>query len=110
MILFKALGRDGLFEKMHLLHKVGRKHIRCLFVSAENVMKTISTSNDTPRLCVAWPFQETLVFDFAGTPEEYSEACLLGTLTNEQANVVNAPEYQTKDTGWHDGPLLDSYA
>jgi hypothetical protein len=31
-------------------------------------------------LCVAWPFQETLVFDFAGAPEDYSETCLLGTL------------------------------
>jgi hypothetical protein len=106
MLLLQILGKDDVFEKLQLLHRANRKQIRCLFENTKNIGK----ESVIPRLCVAWPFQETLVFDFAGIPEEYSEACLLGTLTNEQVNVVNAPEYQTKDTGWHDGPQLDSYA
>jgi len=74
------------------------------------VAKNMGSSNAIPRLCVAWPFQETLVFDFAGTPEEYGEACLLGTLTETKEQKVKAPEPPTKDTRWLDGPQIDSYA
>jgi len=69
MLLEQMLGRDDILEKLQLLYKVGRKNIRCLFVDSNYVVKNIGTSNAIPRLCVAWPFQETLVFDFAGTPE-----------------------------------------
>ncbi len=105
-ILSQVLGREDTFEKLGLLRKVGRKQIRCLFENTKNMGK----KNVVPRLCVAWPFQETLVFDFAGTPEEYNEACLLGTLANAQANIVDVLEAQTEDTGRLDEPQLDSYA
>ena len=110
VVLLQALGKDDLFQKMHLLHKVGRKNIRCLFESPEYVKKNSGLSKVIPRLCVAWPFHETLVFDFAGTPEDYGDACLLGTLIKAEEKkdkVQNAP---IKDTGWLDGPQIDSYA
>jgi hypothetical protein len=106
----QVLGRDGLFEKMHLLYQVGRKHIVCLFENPEEVRKRVSTLNPIPRLCVAWPFHETLVFDFAGTPEEYGDSCLLGTLMKETGKKAKARKAQPEDTGWNDGPQLDSYA
>ncbi len=110
MILVQILGRDDIFQKMLLLYKVGRKNIRCLFENPGYVTKNIGVSSAIPRLCVAWPFQETLVFDFAGTPEEYGEVCLLGTLTETKERVANEPETPTDDTRWLDGPQIDSYA
>ena len=110
MILVQILGRDDIFEKLQLLYKVGRKKIRCLFEGPCYVKKNIGASNAIPRLCVAWPFHETLVFDFAGTPQEYGEACLLGTLIGSEEKVIKPPEAPTKDTGWLDGPQIDSYA
>ncbi len=74
MLLTKIFGEEAFTEKMQLLYKVGRKNIRCLFE------RNMSTSNTISRLCVAWPFFETLVFDFAGTLEYYKEVCLLGIL------------------------------
>ena len=97
------LGRDDLFERMHLLHKVGRKHIRCLFENPEDVIKNLGASNVIPRLCVAWPFHETLVFDFAGTPEDYGEVCLLGTL-------IKTKEDNAKSEGLSGGSQIDSFA
>ncbi|MGR3294572.1 MAG: hypothetical protein ACUZ9M_11230 [Candidatus Scalindua sp.] len=110
MILLQILGRDDLFEKMRLLHEVGRKRIRCLFENPENIIKKMATTNTIPRLCVVWPFHETLVFDFAGTPEDYGDACLLGTLLDKKVEIAETPEGQAKDTGWLDGPQIDSYA
>ncbi len=92
------------------MYKVGRKNIRCLFENPGYVTKNIGESDAIPRLCVAWPFQETLVFDFAGTPEEYSDACLLGTLDETTEKDVDNLESSTKDTGRLSGPQLDSYA
>jgi len=113
-ILLQVLGRDDLFEKLHLLHQVGRKYIVCLFENPEDIRERIGRLNLIPRLCVAWPFQETLVFDFAGTPEEYGDSCLLGTLINGAENITKAPivkpKVQQEDTGWIDGPQLDSFA
>jgi len=91
-LLLRILGRDDLFEKMHLLHKVGRNHIRCLFENPETVIRNMGKSNAIPKLCVAWPFQETLVFDFAGTLEFYREACLLGTLIRVNGNRTESVE------------------
>ena len=110
MLLEQILGREDILKKLQLLYKVGRKNIRCLFENPGYVAKNMGSSNAIPRLCVAWPFQETLVFDFAGTLEEYGEACLLGTLTETKEKKVKAPEPQTKDTSWLDGPQIDSYA
>ena len=110
MLLSQALGRHDIFEKLQLLHKVGRKRIRCLFENHEYVIKNIGTSNAIPRLCVAWPFHETLVFDFAGIPEDYEDACLLGTSIATKEKIVKAPKVKPKDTGWHGGPQIDSYA
>ena len=103
MLLFQVLGRDDIFEKLHLLYEVGRKHIRCLIENPENVLKNVGTSRTIPRLCVAGPFHETLVFDFAGIPEDYGEACLLGTL-------IKTTEGQAKSEGRLDKPHIDSYA
>ena len=110
IILLQVLGKDDLFEKMHLLHKVGRKYIRCLFESPEYVEKNSRASKVIPRLCVAWPFHETLVFDFAGTPEGYGDACLLGTLIKAEEKIDKVQKAPTKETGWLDGPQIDSYA
>ena len=110
MVLLRILGKDDLFEKMQLLYKVGRKNIRCLFESPEYVEKNSRSSMAIPRLCVAWPFHETLVFDFAGTPEEYGNTCLLGTLIITEVKVDKVQKAPTKDTGWLDGSQIDSYA
>ncbi|KHE92209.1 MAG: hypothetical protein K8F52_18805 [Candidatus Scalindua rubra] len=110
MILLRILGRDDIFEKLHLLYKVGRTHIRCLFENPESVIKNIGMPNAIPRLCVAWPFHETLVFDFAGIAEDYGDVCLLGTLITTEEKIVKAPGVPTDDAGWLDGPQIDSYA
>ncbi len=60
-------GREDIFMKLRFLNKAGRKHIRCLFENPENVIKNMGMTNPIPRLCVARPFDETMVFDFAGT-------------------------------------------
>jgi hypothetical protein len=106
-VLTQVLGKEAFSEKMQLLHKVGRKYIRCLFENLEILKRNMSTSNTISRLCVAWPFLETIVFDFAGTLEDYSDACLLGTLIKEKEE--KATEDPTEDEGWLDGPKIDSY-
>ena len=105
MLLLQVLGRDDIFKKLQLLYKVGRKNIRCLFENPGyviKIIKTVGTSSTISRLCVAGPFHETLVFDFAGTPEEYGEACLLGTLITETEGPANSE-------GGSDEPQIDSY-
>ncbi len=113
IILTQVLGKEAFFEKMQLLHKVNRKYIRCLFENPEIFKRNTSTSNTISRLCVAWPFLETIVFDFAGTLEDYSDACLFGTLIKEKEEKVErnekATEDPTEDEGWLDGPRIDSY-
>ena len=105
MFLVKIFGEEAFAEKMQLLHKVGRKYIKCLFE------RNMSTSNTISRLCVAWPFFETIVFDFAGTLENYKEVCLLGTLIKEKAERnETATKDSVKDEGWLDGSKIDSYA
>lgn len=90
-----------------------RKYIRCLFESPEIFKKDTSTSNTISRLCVAWPFLETIVFDFAGTLEDYADACLLGALIKEKEEKVERAEKAkkslTEDDEWLDGPEIDSY-
>jgi len=51
-----------------------------------------------------------LVFDFAGIPEEYGNTCLLGTLISTKKKIEKVQKATTKDTGWLDGPQIDSYA
>lgn len=104
-LLLQILGRDDIFKKLRLLNKAGRKSIVCLFENPDYVTKTIqgtNTSRAISRLCVAWPFHETLVFDFAGTPEDYGDACLLGTL-------INATEDLAISESLSDKPQIDSY-
>ncbi|MBT6229024.1 MAG: hypothetical protein HOI47_20470, partial [Candidatus Scalindua sp.] len=103
MLLSQVLGRYDIIEKLQILGKVNRKSIRCLFENPGHVIKSIGTSNAVPRLCVAWPFHETLVFDFAGVPEDYDEVCLLGTL-------MKAKEAHDESEGHFDKPQIDSYA
>lgn len=105
-LLLQVLGRDDIFKKLQLLYKAGRQKIRCLFENPDyviKIIKTTGTSNTIPRLCVAWPFHEILVFDFAGKPEDYCEACLLG-------NLFKLTEGQAKSEGEPDEPQIDSYA
>ncbi len=103
MILLRVLGKYDVIEKLQILNKVGRKSIRCLFEDPGYVTKRIGKSNAVPRLCVAWPFHETLIFDFAGMPEDYEDTCLLGTYTK-------AKEGEAGSEGMFDGSQLDSYA
>jgi hypothetical protein len=102
MLLSRVLGGEDIFEKLHLLHKVGRKHIWCFFENPENVIKNMGKSSAMSRLCVAWPFHETLVFDFAGIPEDYVDACLFGILIKT--------EDQIQCDGGSDRPQIDGYA
>jgi hypothetical protein len=102
MFLMKIFGEDAFAEKMQLLHKVDRKYIRCLFENPAIFKRNTSMSNTISRLCVAWPFLETIVFDFAGTLEYYKEICLLGTLIKTE-----------EETGSEEGlgtPRIDGYA
>ena len=111
VILTQVLGREAFSEKLQLLHKVGRKYIRCLFENPAIFKRNTSISNTISRLCVAWPFLETIVFDFAGTLEYYREACLLGTLIKEKVERnETATEDSVENEGWLDGPKIDSYA
>jgi len=103
MLLSQILGRDGFLEKLKLLYSVERKYIRCLFENPENVIKSAGMSNAVPRLCVARPFSETIVFDFAGTLDHYKEGCLLGTL-------IMASEDRTESVEMSGNSQIDGYA
>ncbi len=113
VILTQVLGKEAFIEKMQLLHKVGRKYIRCLFENPEIFKRNTSPSNTISRLCAAWPFLETIVFDFAGTLEDYSNACLLGTLIKGKEEKVvrneKVTENSVEDEGRLDEPQIDSY-
>lgn len=105
MLLSQVLGRDDIFKNLQLLYKAGRKNIRCLFANpgyVTKIIKTLGTSNAISRLCVAPPFHEKLVFDFAGKSEDCLEACLLGTL-------IKTTEGQSESEGCSDEPQIDSY-
>jgi len=111
IVLTQVFGEEAFSERMQLLHKVGRKYIRCLFENPENFKSNTSTSSTISRLCVAWPFLETIVFDFAGTLEYYREVCLLGTLIKEKVERnEEVTGNSVEDEGWLDGPTIDSYA
>lgn len=101
MILMQILGEGAVSEKMPLLYKADRKYIRCLFEGQEYIENNMKTSNTISRLCVAWPFSETLVFDFAGTTKEYDGPCLLGTL-------IKGNDDWSGDTS-HGGAQIDGY-
>ncbi len=88
--LLQVLGREDIFKKLRLLYKAGRKHIRCFFENPENVIKNMGMSNPISRLCVAWPFNETMVFDFAGTLEDYGEMSLHGTLIKTTQGTIES--------------------
>jgi len=88
-VLVQVLGEDVFSEKMQLLYNANRKHIRCLFENPENVGRDMIIS----RLCVAWPFYETIVVDFAGTIEDYGEACTLGILIKKNELQMEDGEF-----------------
>ncbi|MCP4265125.1 MAG: hypothetical protein GY777_06050 [Candidatus Brocadiaceae bacterium] len=103
IFLLHVLGKRDIYKKLHLLNTVDRTHIRCLFENPSNIRDNIGATNVIPRFCVAWPFNETLVFDFAGVPEDYGEVCVLGThLKMKKVRVENEI--------CHDKPQIDSYA
>ena len=92
MLLMQIFGEEAFAERMQLLYKVGRKYIRCLFENPEIFKRDTSISSAISRLCVAWPFLETIVFDFAGTLEYYEEVCLLGTLIKAEKETETETE------------------
>jgi len=94
MLLMQIFGEEAFSERMQLLHKVGRKYIRCLFEDPEIFKRSTSTSYTISRLCVAWPFLETIVFDFAGTLEYYKEICLLGTLIKAEEETESGEGFK----------------
>ncbi|MGR3302720.1 MAG: hypothetical protein ACUZ8I_09495 [Candidatus Scalindua sp.] len=102
MLLIQIFGEEAFAEKMQLLYKVGRKNIRCLFENPGIFKRNTSMSNTISRLCVAWPFLETIVFDFAGTLEYYKEVCLLGTLIKTEEETGSEEGLET--------PRIDGYA
>jgi len=102
VLLMHIYGEEAFAERMLLLHKVERKYIRCLFEDPRVFERNRSMSNTIPRLCVAWPFLETIVFDFAGTLEYYNEVCLLGTLIKEAEEAGSGEGIKT--------PRIDGYA
>ena len=110
ILLMRIFGEEAFDERMQLLYKVDRKYIKCLFENPEILKKNTNTSNTISRLCIAWPFLEKMVFDFAGTLEYYREACLLGTLIKENIERnETATEDSVEDEGWLDSPEIDSY-
>ncbi len=101
MLLLLILGEEAFSEKLQLLHKTNRKLIKCFLENPGNLKENAKTSNAISRLCIAWPFYETIVFDFAGNPEDYKEACLFGTFIKAKA--------QAEDTRWANKLQIDSY-
>jgi hypothetical protein len=101
MILLNILGKDAISKKLPLLYKANRKYIRCLFDNPDFFEQNMDTSKIISRLCVAWPFNETIVFDFAGTAEDYNEVFLLGTLIKTRAH--------TEEMAWFKTTPIDSY-
>jgi hypothetical protein len=101
MILLQILGKNAISDKLPLLYEAGRKHIRCLFENPEYLEKRLNTPDAISRLCVAWPFKETIIFDFAGRPEEYNEVCLLGVLIKAKDHTEGGELIKI--------PLVDGY-
>ncbi len=102
VLLMHIYGEEAFAERMQLLYKVERKYIRCLFENPRIFERNRSMSNTISRLCVAWPFLETIVFDFTGTLEYYNEVCLLGTLIKEAEEAGSEEGFKT--------PRIDGYA
>lgn len=94
MILFQVFGKDALSEKLLLLSKVNRKAIRFLFDDPVYLEQDNNAVNTISRLCVARPFDETIVIDFAATLAEYEEACLLGTLIRKTGQTDKQKWYE----------------
>ncbi len=78
MVLLHAFGNDAISKKLPLLYKANRKAIRFLFEYPAYPGKDKSTLNTISRSCVARPFDETIVIDFAAKLEDYEETYLLG--------------------------------
>ena len=79
LILLHIFGDDAISKKLPLLYKANRKAIRFLFEDPAYLEKGRNYLNMISRLCVARPFDETIVIDFAATLEDYEDTCLLGT-------------------------------
>ena len=77
-ILMHAFGSDAISKKLLLLNKANRKAIRFLFEDPAYQKKSRSTQSTISRLCVARPFDEIIVIDFAATLDDYEEICILG--------------------------------
>ena len=67
-------------KKLPLLYKANRKAIRFLFEDPAYLKRRRNAQSTISRLCVARPFDETIVIDFAATLDDYEEICLIGTL------------------------------
>lgn len=82
-ILSHAFGNDAISKKLPLLYKANRKAIRFLFEDPAYLKRRRNAQSTITRLCVARPFDETIVIDFAATLDGYEEICLLGTLIDK---------------------------
>lgn len=83
-ILKIILGEHEFTEKLGLLYRADRKQIRCIFENPGYVREKALGGNVIPRLCIAEPFYETLIFNFAGTLDDCEEVCLLGIPIEEE--------------------------
>ncbi|MDP6924037.1 MAG: hypothetical protein R2568_06940 [Candidatus Scalindua sp.] len=79
LILLHLFGEDAISKRLPLLYKANRKAIRFLFVDPVFLERGKNAQIMIPRLCVARPFDETMVIDFAAKLEDYEKTCLLGT-------------------------------
>lgn len=95
MILLHVFGEDAISKKLPLLHKANRKAIRFLFEDPVSLERGKNRLNTISRSCVARPFDETIVIDFAAKPEDYEDACLLGTLI-KQADQADKRKWYEK--------------
>ena len=93
-ILFHVFGEDAISKKLPLLYKSNRKAIRFLFESPANLKKNNNTRNTTSRSCVARPFDETIVIDFAATLEDQEETYILGTLLKQEDQADKMKWYE----------------
>lgn len=94
IILLHVFGNDALSKKLPLICKANRKAIKFLFEDPIYLERDRNHKNMLSRLCVAQPFDETIVIDFAATLEDYKEACLLGTEINQKDQVEEKRWYE----------------
>jgi hypothetical protein len=93
-ILLHVFGEDAISKKFPLLYKSNRKAIRFLFEGPAHLKRNNNTRNAISRSCVARPFDETIVVDFAATLEDREEIYTLGTLLKQADQAGKTKWYE----------------